>query len=482
MESEDIKGQVEDRVRGFIETHGLERDPRPLVLGVSGGPDSICLLYALAHLKDRLGLLLHVAHLNHCLRGRESDEDAEYVAQISKSLGLPCTVCKEDVTSRRSTHSHSLEERARESRYEFLVRVCSDVVGAGVAVGHTADDQAETILLHLVRGSGLAGLRGMRPVTILEAPATSNIKLFRPLLDVHRSDTERYCQALDITPRVDRSNLSTRHLRNKVRLELRPHLREYNPNVDAALRRLAYSASLDMDFIEDEVGKAWESVVAEESDGLRVNAARLSALAPSLRSHLLRRSIQFVVGNLVDIEQVHILDLEELLSKPTGKSLHLPRGAVATMEYGQCVLTRETIRDEEYTPFPNDEPLKIPGVTEMNGWVVRASIVEAGSYGEEPNGLKAALDLNAVGTQLTVRSRCPGDRFQPLGMEQPKKLQDFLVNSKVPRRTREEIPLVYAQGRIVWVAGWRIDEKSKVTDATTKVLLLEFEKQGESES
>ena len=151
------------------------------------------------------------------------------------------------------------------------------------------------------------------------------------------------------------------------------------------------------------------------------------------------------------------------------------------MEYGQCVLTRRIVQDGEYTSSLNEEPIRIPGVTEMNGWVVRASVAEPGSYGEEPSEFNAALDLNTVGSQLTVRSRCPGDRFQPLGMDQPKKLQDFLVDSKVPRRNRDETPLVCAQGRIVWVVGLRIDEKSKVTDATTKVLLLEFERRRESE-
>ena len=179
MKSDDNKGLVEGRVRDFIKTHGLDEDPRPLVIGVSGGPDSLCLLYALSHLKDELGLHLHAAHLNHCLRGQESDEDAEYVSQTAKRLGLPCTIGKEDVSSRQLSHSRSLEEMARESRYEFLAKVCYDADAAGVSVAHTADDQVETILLHLLRGSGLAGLRGMRPVTDLRVSSAQNIRLFR---------------------------------------------------------------------------------------------------------------------------------------------------------------------------------------------------------------------------------------------------------------------------------------------------------------
>ncbi len=477
MGSKGIRERVEGRVREFLVAHDLDHPSQPLVVGVSGGPDSLCLLYALDRLREEFGLSLHIAHLNHCLRGRGSEEDAAFVSRLAQEMGIPSTIGREDVRLWRSPHSHSLEERAREARYAFLGRVAQETRAQGILVAHTSDDQTETVLLHLLRGSGVPGLRGMRSVHSFSTPMGGCIMLFRPLLDLPRSDTEAYCRALSLTPRLDPSNRSTDYLRNRIRLELIPFLRDYNPNVEAALQRLAVAASLDMEFIEGEVGRAWASVVKEAPGGLRVDSERLCALPPSLRLHLLRRALETLLGDLVDIEQGHIAALEKLMAKPTGKTLCLPRGVTATMEYGQCLLALQRAEEDTSTPIRGEHRLAVPGETRVDGWVVRASVVAREECRLEAGGLKAALDLDKVGQDLTVRGRRRGDRFQPLGMEHEKKLQDFLVDSKVPRRLRDGIPLVCAQGQIVWVVGLRIDDRAKVTESTSQVLLLEFEKE-----
>ena len=257
MGPKDTRELIEGRVGHFLQTHNLAHHPQPLVVGVSGGPDSLCLLHALDHLKEKLGLVLHVAHLDHCLRGLESEADAIYVSQVTEQMAIPSTIGWEDVRLRYPSHSRSLEEMAREARYDFLAQVAEDAGAIGVIVAHTGDDQAETVLLHLLRGSAVAGLRGMRSVNALDTPSGRCLALYRPLLDITRMDTVAYCNVLGLTPRSDPSNQSNAHLRNRIRLELIPALKEYNPNIEASLRRLAASASLDMDFIEAEVGRVW---------------------------------------------------------------------------------------------------------------------------------------------------------------------------------------------------------------------------------
>jgi tRNA(Ile)-lysidine synthase len=467
------QGLLEERAKAFIEANGLARSPGPLVVGFSGGPDSLSLLYALYHLAGELGLTLHIGHLNHCLRGRDSDEDAAFVAGTAKQLGIPCTMGSEDVALRAPGHSSSLEEKAREARYEFLAGVVEEVGASGVAVAHTADDQTETMLLHILRGTGVSGLRGMKPVTDIKTQSGKPLRLFRPLLQVTREETEAYCRALGLSPRADYTNQLPDRLRNRIRLELLPYLREYNPNIDQAIHRLGAAASLDTAFIEAEVERVWPILVTKVGEGLRLSREKLLSLHPAPRRYLLRRALQVILGDLVDIEQTHILSLEGLLSGPTGKTVHLSRGITATTEYDDYLITGAEDKSAG-TSLSAEHTLQVPGVTTLPGWRVSASIVEKREAGGISSGLKAVLDMDAVVGRLTVRGRRDGDRFQPLGMKGTKKLQDFLVDSKVPGRLRDQTPLVCAGGSIVWVVGLRIDEAVKITDETTRVLALEF--------
>ena len=229
-----IVTRFEGDVREALEAAQLTG--RRLVVAVSGGPDSLAMLYALHRLRDELGLALHVAHLDHRLRGQDSAADAEFVAQTCAKLGIDCTVEDLDVLAFRREHRMSLEEAAREVRYRFLANVAEQVGADAVALGHTSDDQVETVLMNVIRGSGLRGLRGMMPTSNRHIEG-SDATLFRPLLNLSKQDTIAYCEALHLTPRADESNRSTEMTRNRVRLELLPLLRDMNPAFgDAALR------------------------------------------------------------------------------------------------------------------------------------------------------------------------------------------------------------------------------------------------------
>ena len=445
-----------------------------MVLGVSGGPDSLSLLHALHRLSSNLGLSLHVAHFNHGLRAEASDVDADFVASQSERLGLPFSTAKEYVKSRAKGHSRSLEEQARDARYDFLARVALENNACGVAVAHTADDQAETVLMHLIRGTGLRGLRGMFPVAETQSVSGLELKLFRPLLSVSCQQTEDYCRALGLEPRIDHTNLLSETLRNRIRLELLPMLREYNPRFSDALLRLADSANLDLSFIESRVAEIWPDAVEEMAGGLPISRRKLSDIHPALRRRVLSQALESVSGSPLDIEGVHVKSLESLLTGDTGSELDLPKGIRASLGYDHVTLTKTPTAPP--TPLPEEEqPIAVPGETLLPGWKITATVEEATSSEWNADPYSSLFDMDKVSGPITVRSRKNGDRFSPFGMSGSKKLQDFLTDAKVPRSHRDSIPIVLSGDKIIWVVGYRPSNHAKLTPTTRHTLRLAFE-------
>ncbi len=445
-----------------------------MVLGVSGGPDSLSLLHALHHLSPDLGLSLHVAHFNHGLRADASDADADSVASQSETLGLPFSTAKEYVKSRAKGHSRSLEEQARDARYDFLARVALEQNASGVAVAHTTDDQAETVLMHLIRGTGLRGLRGMLPTVETQSVSGLNLYLCRPLLSVSRQQTEDYCMALGLEPRIDHTNLLQETLRNRIRLELLPMLREYNPRFSDALLRLADSAALDLSFIESRIAEIWPDAVEEMAGGISISRSKLSDIHPALQRRVLSQALESVSGSPLDIEGVHVKSLESLLTGDTGSELDLPKGIRASLGYNHLTLTN--IPSPPPTPLPEEkQPIAVPGETLLPGWRITATIEEAASCEHTTDPYSALFDMDRLSEPVTVRRRRDGDRFTPLGMSGSKKLQEFLTDAKVPRNHRDSIPIVLSDDKIIWVVGYRSSTHAKLPPTTRHTLRLTFE-------
>ncbi|TET39499.1 MAG: tRNA lysidine(34) synthetase TilS [Dehalococcoidia bacterium] len=465
------------RILKSIQREALIEGEETLLVGVSGGPDSVCLLHILCQLKETLGVVLHVVHLNHMLRGAASHADARYVSQLAQRLGLAATVEERDVLAYQKEHRLSLEEAARVVRYDFFAEVATSLGARRIALGHTADDQVETILMHLVRGSGLAGLRGMQAITLWRScQSGASVLVVRPLLEVTREETEEYCRAYDLEPRTDFSNYALDHTRNRFRYELVPLLQSYNPNIGAALMRTARAAADDLSFLEEQLSLVWDRVVREQPNGLLLDTKAVDSLHPALRRHLLRRVLQGLLGDLADIESIHIEKMMEALSKPAGKRLFLPKGLVFYIGYNTCVVTKGAFDTCPFPPLEGENRINLPGETILPGWRVKATITPHLPQDARGGGFSTYLDLDEAGTNLLVRGRRAGDRFQPLGMEQPKKLQDFMVDAKIPRAWRDRVPLVCSPEGILWVVGWRIAEQVRVRDNTKQVLLLEFER------
>ena len=457
----------------FIMAHRLIPEGGKVVAAVSGGPDSVCLLHILLGLRDKPGVALHVAHLNHQLRGDESDADANYVTDLAQRLGLPATVEKRDVKAYQKSERLSLEEAAREVRYNFLADVARATGADAVAVGHTLDDHIETILMHLIRGSGTRGLRGLQPSSQWR-PGKVALNVIRPLLKMSREETVAYCRRHRLKPRLDTSNLSLSPLRNRIRQQLIPLLQSYNPQVGDALLRTARIASDDLAALEEAALKLGGNIVTEQERTVILDRERFIKLPPALQRHLLRAAMEKLVGNLMDIESRHIEEVLTSLRKPAGKIITLPDGLVFAIEYDRYLLGSDPAALSPFPDIKKEHDLQIPGATILPGWRVMADVIDRKQVADDGDSYTACFDLDRTGDKLTVRPRRPGDRFQPLGMSQPKKLNEFMIDSKIPRAWRRRVPIICSPEQIIWVAGWRIDERAKVTKGTKQVLRLEF--------
>jgi tRNA(Ile)-lysidine synthase len=459
----------------FIQEHRLVPSQHPLLVAVSGGPDSVCLLHILFKLQDELGIRLHVAHLNHQLRGTESEADAQYVAHLAQRLGIPAAIEQRDVKEHQARSHTSLEEAAREVRYTFLAQVTASITADRVAVGHTVDDHIETILMHLIRGTGTRGLRGLQPSSQWQSPGNS-LTVIRPLLPISREETVSYCRNHRLMPRLDASNLSLSPLRNRIRHQLLPLLENYNPQVSEALLRTARIASDDLAFLDKASAQLWEEIASRQGDTIILDKTGLLELPPALKRQLLRTSIEKLLGNLMDIETRHIEQLMAALTKPAGKRISLPEGLIFSIEYDKYLLGRDLASLSPLPPLEGEFTLKVPGETSLPGWQVTAAAMPSEAMKDDAADYKAYFDLGKTGDKLVVRRRQRGDRFQPLGLSQPKKLGEFMIDARIPRDWRRRVPVVCSPEHIIWVVGWRIDERVKVTSATQQVLCLQFER------
>lgn len=447
--------------------HMLERDDRVLV-AVSGGMDSTALLDILVTLRPDYDLDLHLAHLNHMLRP-DAAEDAEFVRALAAERGLPVVIESADVGALAKSRKLSVEEAARSARREFLLRTAEAAHAQRIALGHHADDRVETVLMRILRGTGVDGLAGIRP---------ASLPFIRPFFDATRAQVEAYIHERGLPYREDPSNRDPAFLRNRIRREVVPLLEDVQPGFRAAVLRLSELAWKDRSYLLMQSAMLLSRKVLVEHSAGRV-VLRLASLSridsPAMRWRVVRDALRFFPGGTTDIEQAHIKAMLRLAAegKP-GDRIHLPRGLTAERGYGVLILRiGEAAADQPVGEFV----LEVPGETNaasQDVTIVAELLSRAAAlppFEEPPN--VAQLDFDAVTLPLTLRAWRRGDRFTPLGMSGSMKLHDFFVNEKVPRDQRRHLPIVIAGSDIAWVVGMRINDRFRVTDATTTVLRLE---------
>ncbi|MCX7920085.1 MAG: tRNA lysidine(34) synthetase TilS [bacterium] len=465
-----------------------------VVIGVSGGPDSIALLYCLNELREEYQLKLIIAHLNHQIRGKEADADARFVQSLAKKLQFPCFVKSVNVPALAKKEKKSLEETARQIRYAFLWELAVKKQANKIALGHTADDQIETIVMWFLRGSGPEGLSGMPVVRQSEVPSTQYqtersvrckckhpIYIIRPLLETSRKEILEYLNQHKISFRQDTTNLKPIYLRNRIRLKLLPLLeKEYNPNLRETLLRTATILRDEQDYFNSAANMLFPCLWnRERTDCIALNITELRRLDKAIHRHLVRQAIERVLGSLSGFGFEHIEAILELVkSGGDGLMLHLPHQLTVRIEQDHlCFYLEHPIKK---TIQPN-KLIAVPGTTQIEtlGIKIKTELRTASPSASAKIRLNqndiALLDADRIQFPLTLRTWQPGDIFFPLGMTGKKKLHDFFIDEKVPRTQRDKIPLIVAKnGDILWVVGKRINEKYKVTSGTKRILRITF--------
>ncbi|MBO8127769.1 MAG: tRNA lysidine(34) synthetase TilS [Peptococcaceae bacterium] len=456
-----------DKVRQTIARWDMISPGMTVLVGVSGGPDSVALLDILVQLRDELQISLCVAHLNHKLRGPEADADAEYVKELAGRYDIPAVVEEADVAAYRKEHGLSMEEAAREVRYRFFARALGHAGADRVALGHQANDQAETILFNMIRGTGLAGLAGIPPVRGLYV---------RPLIEVTRREIEQYCTARGLNPRTDSSNLNVEYTRNRIRKELIPYLeREFNNDIVASLLRTGEICRGEEAYLEEQAAKSYRAVLRDKgNESITLNIAALMDLPLAIQRRVVRLAWAEASGSR-GLAFLHVERVLALASRRNGaSSLHLPGDIVAECQYDTLLFRASAY---ERGPFHFVYTLRVPGCTyipelDVSLWTEIWQDFTVTNPGGFPAN-EAVVDYDRVKLPLKVRTRRKGDIFEPYGLKGRLKLKKFFINIKMPRRDRDQTPLVVDnRERIVWVGGQRIADFCKLTGDTRKVLFM----------
>jgi tRNA(Ile)-lysidine synthase len=476
-------------IEDTLAAHGMTAQGEGVLVAVSGGPDSMALLHALGKLAPKKGLRLGVAHLNHGLRPGEAESDEALVHKAASSAKLPYFTEKADVPAVRKARGLSMEEAAREVRYRFLEEVARENLFSAIAVGHHADDNAELVLMNLLRGSGPLGLAGMPPQRPLSATGTDPHapRLIRPLLGVNREDILAYAAENHIPYATDSTNTDPCYLRNRIRTELMPLLRQrYNPNIAHTLNRSAQILRSEKEWIDHLLAAELEDTEpSDPADAVSLLKSRMRDAHPAEARRLVRMAVEAAKGDLRQIGFGHIDAVLALAGQPGTGSLDLPDRIRVTAHPQRLVFKRESLPLRQVRPaFSREKAVFFEHVLGKPGIIfipeiaatVRANVLPPDTQPDfRKAGHQAAFfDMKAVSFPLTVRSVKPGDRFTPLGMTGSQKVKKYFIDHKIPATRRACCPVLESGGRLVWLMGYRIDDSVKITAKTGQVLKVEF--------
>ncbi len=453
------------QIRRYIRQNEMLLGGEKVLIAVSGGIDSLTLLDVMWRIAPTLSLELAVAHFDHGLRGEESQEDAMYVVEQAKMRGLKSFVGRGDVRKLAALQSLSIEEMARKARYQFLGRVTRKHGYDVVLTAHNANDNAETLLMNLMRGSGLSGLAAIPPVR----PLHEGVIVGRPLLGTQRKEIEEYAAAIDLKWREDSSNASMKHTRNRVRLELLPLLTQYNPSIVQTLNTTAEIMRGLEQYMSHAVELATRTVVTSRTpEEVTLDINHLKHYLPAIQSEIVQR----LISKTFDIPPVSYGALERTLGlmwKETGSKAELGGGLGATRDREALI-----IRCEPPPMLPMERSFQVGTTVQTELGVLVSEVLERANVRFTRNASIEFVDAGKLPETLTLRTWREGDRFRPLGMTGEKKLSDFLIDSKVSLEKKREVMVVADRENIVWVCGMRLDDRYRVDAETTRVLRLEI--------
>ena len=449
-----------DKVIKYINDNNLiERSDR-IVLGVSGGADSVCLLHVLNELKEKMQLILYVVHVNHGIRGKEADGDEEFVKQMCEKMNVDYKGVHFDIPALALEKGMSEEETGRYIRYKVFEEVRKDIGADKIAVAHNANDSIETVLYNMCRGTGIKGVCGI-------SPKRENI--IRPILCMTRTEIEEYLTKRNILYRTDSTNLEKDYTRNKIRLELVPYL-EKNINSASSSHILNLSRQLNEieNYMETRYQKCYFENVEEDAEKTIINIAGLRNYPDIIKREVVRMCVQRTAGKLKDITAEHIYAIMNIMDSETGKYVTLPYGIICMNSYGKCILKKNI----EISGIEYDIPIEHPGEYLLeNGDKLIVSIENSINFEEKI--YTKWFDYDKISTVIRLRSRKEGDYLEVRDGKH-KKLKSYFIDEKVPRELRNTIPVLAEENHVIWAVGYRISEKYKITKDTKRVLKVQY--------
>lgn len=450
-----------EKVEKYCITNKLIEKGDRIVVGVSGGPDSLCLLSLLNSLKDKYELRLIVVHINHSLR-EEADFEENYVKEIATKLNLNFFSKKVDINMLSKERKCSTEEVARNVRYEFFREVLEKTNSNKIAVAHNKNDNAETVLMNIIRGSGNTGVSGID---------NKNNDIIRPLICISRNEIEKYCEEKSLTTMIDKTNFETVYTRNKVRNLVIPMLKEINPDIIESLNRFSEIVRDEEEFIEEYAEEIYNKIVIHNEDELYIEKDEFFKLKVGLKRRILRMAIYEFNKSLKDVSFKTVNNaIDEIEHSQNGNIIKIVPGVKIFVQYNKLKFIKEKIEIEDYI-----YELNIPGrvyLKEINKWIT-VEVKNAEDVGiTEKNPNIHFFDIAKTGKKLYVRNRKNGDYFYPTGMEGKKKLKDFFSDLKLEKR--DEIPIVTNGEEIVWVVGLRSSKKFLKDKSTKEVIIINY--------
>jgi len=479
MPVSNINSFFEKEVENCISTTNLKKQ-NVIVVAVSGGQDSMAMLNSLYKLSQKYNFTLHGAHLNHQLREVNSSKDAEFVKNYFRQLNIPYTVESMDVSKYKAAKKLSMEEAARELRYQFLSEVALKSNTNIISLGHTLDDQVETILMNIIRGCGLNGLKGMGNLTTRKINSR-DFTLFRPLLNLKRSQTLEYCKSNDIPIRIDETNTDIAITRNRVRIELIPYLQTFNPSIKNSLLKLSKISSSVLDTNQINIKNSFNEIVSLNNSCFSIDIPKFNSQNTHIKTEILIEIIKLLHGGLKGIENNNYHDLISLIANAkTGSKIYIS-GFCCLISYNQAFLYKKETEINTLPILKDTHKLIIPGEVNLGKWKIKAKLINISNNSNldsfkylNKSPYSETFDISLLESNLHVRTRRPGDKFVPLGMNNSKKLKDFMIDSKIPFHHRDRTPLVCTTAGIIWVVGWRISNWAKLKGTNKQAIQINF--------
>lgn len=462
-----------NKVKHFIIKNSLLNKGDKVLVALSGGPDSVCLLHCLHMLKDEFDLEIGAAHVNHMLRGDEALSDEDYVRNLCESLDIECYIERIDIDRISKENGISHEMAGRDERYAFFERLKKKHRYTKVAIAHNANDQAETVIMRMMRGTGLDGLCGIR--------VKREGDIIRPILSLERHEIEEYCSINNLNPQIDKSNLEKIYSRNKIRLDILPYMQEnFNEDIIKAINRMASILQKDNEYMDNESEKIYKKYCNYTNDELCLNN-ELFKLNEAIVTRVIKKAFIKYANTHNNFEMKHIYEVIELIKLGTNKKINLPNGIIAENIYGNIYLRKKISSLKKNN---NQEVVLKRNQVEntsinFGDYKISFNVLSNKNNIEFSNNpLIKYFDYDNIKEGLSIRNRKDGDKIRLLGMKGTKKLKDIFIDLKIPRDKRDYIPILCFDNSIAWIIGHKVSEDFKVSKKTKNILKITFSREG----